>query len=128
MPKSCLLTIARQELTRATNSPHGRSERVLFGDQPGSSRISVLALRAAVHRPEPLETAWTVQVLAGRVRLRHPTRTWVGFPGDLITGPAGGSLTADADAAVLLSLASSREPNPTAAPVRGTDVSDLEAS
>jgi hypothetical protein len=103
MAKRCLLTIARQELTRAVHSPLGRSERVLLGTE-GGSRMSVLALRSDPVSAERLERPWTVQVLAGRVRLRYDGVAAVGFPGDLLMGPSGASLYAEGDCVVLLTL------------------------
>src|SRR6478735_5024417 len=95
--------MARQELTRAVHSQLGRSERVLLGTDAGS-RLAVLALRSDPATAERLERPWTVQVLAGRVRLSYDGVTAIGFPGDLLTGPAGGTLTPERDCAVLLTL------------------------
>lgn len=103
MAKRCLLTIARQELTRAVHSPLGRSERVLLGTE-GGSRLSVLALRSDPESAERLERPWTVQVLAGRVRLRYDGVAAIGFPGDLLMGPAAGSLHPEDDCVVLLTM------------------------
>ena len=104
MSKSCLLTIARQELTRAVHAPAGRSERVLLGTE-GRSRLSVLALRSGSDAgPVTLDRPWTIQVLAGRVRLRYDGALARGFPGDLLVGPAGGALSAQDDCVVLLTL------------------------
>ncbi|MEP9364138.1 hypothetical protein ABLE68_14315 [Nocardioides sp. CN2-186] len=102
MSKRCLLTIARQELTRAAHAPQGRSERVLVGEE-GRSRLSILALRPDVSAVQ-LDQPWTVQVLAGRIRVQHGSVVSVGYPGDLIVGPAGGSLWSGGDCVVLLSL------------------------
>ena len=105
MSRRSLLTIARQELTRATHAAAGRSERVLLGGHEGGSRMSVLALRSDIASSAvPLDLPWTVQVLAGRVRVRHGGATSRGYPGDLLVGSAGGWLTADDDCAVLLTL------------------------
>lgn len=107
MQKSSLVAQARQQMEGARTASSGRSAKTVYGGHEHVLRQTVIALldgRQLSEHENPGEA--TVHVLRGRVRLAAGDVSWEGSAGDLLVVPdAPHSLTALADAAVLLTVA-----------------------
>jgi hypothetical protein len=103
---SSLLTITRQELRIARHSTTGASARMLCLHPTAGVVQQLVGLRAGSALAEDVlagATAWTVQVLEGRLRLAGGRPSWIGLPGDLLIGhPGDQQLFAERDTALLV--------------------------
>jgi hypothetical protein len=89
--KSCLLTVAREELRIAMHRPNGLSWRLIGSDDSTSGHQAVVALTAGTQLVTELVSAsraWTAQVLQGSVVYQVGRRISFGWPGDLLIGTA----------------------------------------
>jgi quercetin dioxygenase-like cupin family protein len=113
MQKLSLDALARELLSRATGdrtagaSGGSRAAQTIVGGHEKTLRQTVIALAkdaALAEHSSPGEA--TLYVLRGRVTLTAGTECWDGRDGDLLLIPdAPHSLTAQADSAVLLTVA-----------------------
>ena len=117
---SSLLAITRQELRIARHATMGASTRILCLHPTAGVIQQLVGLRAGSALVEDVlagATAWTVQVLEGRLRLAGGRPSWIGLPGDFLIGhPGDQELYAERDAAMLVTTV-----RPHAAPSVGVD-------
>ena len=103
---SSLLAITRQELRIARYSTIGASVRVLCHHPTAGPVQQLVGLRAGSALMEYVvagATAWTVQVLEGRLRLAGARPNKIGLPGDFFVGhPDDQQLYAEHDTALLV--------------------------
>ena len=107
MQTTSLTEIAREQLETARAASSGRASVTVFGGQEHDLRQTVIALaqgRSLGEHESPGEA--TLQVLHGTVRLEAGDEVWRGEAGDhVVIPPARHDLTAETDAAVLLTVA-----------------------
>jgi quercetin dioxygenase-like cupin family protein len=103
---SSLLAITRQELRIARHATIGASTRTLCVHPTAGVLQQLVGLRAGSALEEDVfagTTAWTVQVLEGRLRLAGGRPSWIGLPGDFFVGhPGAQQLYAERDTALLV--------------------------
>jgi quercetin dioxygenase-like cupin family protein len=99
--------LAREQLEAARGGSAGRASATVFGGHEHTLRQTLIALLAGSELAEHASPGdATLQVLAGRVRLRSGEDEWHGRSGDLLIIPsARHSLHAAEDAVVLLTVA-----------------------
>ena len=102
-----LATVVAEQLAAARAASSGRSAHTIHGGHEHALRQTVLALAAGGQLREhesPGEA--TLQVLAGRIRLKAGDESWEGAVGDyLILPPARHSVEAIEESAILLTVA-----------------------
>ncbi|WP_420042072.1 cupin domain-containing protein [Gordonia sp. MP11Mi] len=107
MSSVSLPAVVDELLSEAREASSGRSSRTVRGHAEHSLRHTVIALAAGYELSDhdsPGEA--TIQVLRGTVRLTTADGEWRGTTGDLVDIPnVRHGLTADGDAAVLLTVA-----------------------
>ena len=103
---SSLLALTRQELRIARHSTSGASARILCLHPTAGVVQQLVGLRAGAPLAEDVlvgATAWTVQVLEGRLRLAGGRPNWIGLPGNFFVGhPGDQQLCAERDTALLV--------------------------
>jgi quercetin dioxygenase-like cupin family protein len=98
-----LEAVAREQATRAAESPNGHSADTVVGGQDRVLRHTIIGLRAAEEMSEhenPGEA--TVLVLGGSVRLEGDGEEETGRSGDLLVVPPGRHRVVALENAVLL--------------------------
>ncbi len=107
MDTTSLTELVRLRLEEARTASSGRAATTIYGGQEHDLRQTVIALaegRSLGEHESPGEA--TLQVLHGTVRLEAGDEVWRGEAGDhVVIPPARHDLTAETDAAVLLTVA-----------------------